>query len=132
MDVVSLDGTYYRAGWYINLGEMAFAARIYGDEITSNDDDLPISPHRVWADDLDGDGDAEIIYSAIVTGAISIIENESDQVDTDGDGYLTTEDCNDCDEAINPSAEDVDTNGIDEDCNGGRWSDNGSLRKPRH
>ncbi len=39
-------------------------------------------------------------------------------IDLDGDGYLSQFECDDNSAAINPSAEDIPNNGIDEDCDG--------------
>ena len=55
-------------------------------------------------------------------GKVSLdFENSADPVtgvDSDGDGYLSQFDCDDNDSAINPSAEEIPSNGVDEDCDG--------------
>ena len=55
-------------------------------------------------------------------GNVSLdFENSADDitgVDMDGDGYLSQFDCDDTNPLINPSAEDIPNNGIDEDCDG--------------
>ena len=38
--------------------------------------------------------------------------------DNDGDGFLATDDCDDDDPSINPEAEDIPGDGIDQDCDG--------------
>ena len=45
-------------------------------------------------------------------------ENNICYLDEDGDGFTTEFDCNDIDPTINPNAEDILDNGIDEDCDG--------------
>ncbi|GDX78309.1 hypothetical protein LBMAG42_01200 [Deltaproteobacteria bacterium] len=46
------------------------------------------------------------------------VASGSDLVDLDGDGYLEQVDCNDADAAVNPGADDVPDDGVDQDCDG--------------
>jgi len=49
--------------------------------------------------------------------ALVLVARPALAVDHDGDGYESTEDCNDLDPSVNPSADEV-CNGRDDDCNG--------------
>ncbi len=43
---------------------------------------------------------------------------EADPVDKDGDGYLCTEDCDDTDPTVNPGADEIPGNNVDDNCDG--------------
>lgn len=52
-------------------------------------------------------------------GAVSsFLDPVTSCTDSDGDGYCSTDDCNDSDPAINPGAAEVCDNGVDDDCDG--------------
>ncbi|MEE2750039.1 MAG: putative metal-binding motif-containing protein [Myxococcota bacterium] len=55
----------------------------------------------------------------ITTTWFGLLDNPAwAQVDADGDGYATPEDCDDNDASIHPGAEDIPGDGIDQDCDG--------------
>jgi len=50
--------------------------------------------------------------------ACVIVDNDDDPIDRDGDGYDSTVDCNDRSAAINPAADEICDDGLDNDCDG--------------
>ena len=87
-----------------------------GDGVTENegdcdDSDISVSPDVIEScfnsTDDDCDGDIDLADSDC-----------SAYVDSDGDGYAGSIDCNDADSGINPGASEVVGDGIDQDCSG--------------
>jgi hypothetical protein len=75
------------------------------------------------AGDIDGDGYADLMAAApyadrlgITTGAVFVLSGGCR--DSDGDGYCTTDDCDDGDSSIHPGATDAPADGEDTDCDG--------------
>jgi arylsulfatase A-like enzyme len=58
------------------------------------------------------------VGTALVDAAIAVTLACAQPVDNDGDGWSPPLDCDDDDPLINPGAEDVPLDGIDQDCNG--------------
>lgn len=89
----------------------------YVEDNTDCDDTIAnINPDTVWYIGVDGDSDT---YVGSVTSLV--------QCESPGTGYSTTEpiiiDCNDNNAAINPEADEVPYNGIDDDCNSATLDD---------
>ena len=75
---------------------------------------------------------------AAVAGTVGGSDTNTDDTeelfDDDGDGYYSDVDCDDSDPAVNPSAEEICDNGLDDDCDGGAgacgWDGEFSLETP--
>ncbi len=70
------------------------------------------------ADDLEDTGATTDSDPPAVTDTDSGIAADTGPFDADGDGWFASEDCDDADAAVNPGAEEICRNGIDDDCDG--------------
>jgi len=84
---------------------------------------LPIIDDAVY----EGNETVNLVLSSPTGGAtlgspsaavLTIVENDPQSSDQDGDGYPSGVDCNDNNASIHPGATEVKHDGIDQDCNG--------------
>jgi hypothetical protein len=103
IDVVA----YGTSGWVDPNGASASLDPSYTNA-TDNDD------AAFWCESSStfGAGDAG------TPGTVNDTCSDVEPVDNDGDGYTSDVDCDDADPGINPGAEDIEDDGIDQDCDG--------------
>ncbi len=110
LDIVTRGNINLRPRIYYNSGEGYFDRQeLFA--VTDEINDMVIG-------DLNDDGYPEIVYGSSEEDRLAVIVNNTPFLDNDEDGFTNETDCDDCNPTINPNAEDIPGNGVDEDCNG--------------
>ncbi|MEM9547159.1 MAG: FG-GAP-like repeat-containing protein [Bacteroidota bacterium] len=68
--------------------------------------------------DLTGDHKPEVVFYNENQSGLVVLESLQPATDHDQDGFMSDEDCDDCDNTMNPDAEEDLENGIDDNCDG--------------
>ncbi|MGB4846968.1 MAG: MopE-related protein, partial [Saprospiraceae bacterium] len=110
VDFVWGGNSYLRMGIAYNFNKTPFPEQVMRD-----------TSLHIWdiiAEDLNGDGNPELILGTNTPNSLVIIRNDFPSIDGDGDGADQMSDCDYCNPAIHPGATEIPNNGIDEDCDG--------------
>ena len=104
---------------YIYLGSSTGVGATVNSTLTGETTSSYFGSSVSAAGDVDNDGGDDVIVGAYghssSTGRAYTYRGYS-TVDSDGDGYVQTSDCDDTDEDINPAASEIVDDGIDQDC----------------
>jgi hypothetical protein len=119
VDYATTDGTA-TAGIDYNS---ATGSLVFGDGIVSQTFNVSIIDDAIYEGDevlslalsnVSGGVDLGTLSSAILT----IVDQDTQVLDSDGDGYAAGVDCNDNNPSVYPGASEIKHDGIDQDCNG--------------